>query len=150
MEEQTVRIAQIAVRRGRQPAAARQRDWIDLNHMALCAYAAVTVFALRVGDEIGAVFQIQAHARDTQFFRILNMVVVTVDKYFTDHARFLSKHAAAYLRLCAVSAISLLRADPNPHAIAVAHRRLRRNRWQLEPQLWTRFTLRLRHWRVVH
>ena len=148
VQPQAVRVAQVAVAGRRQTRAARQRQAVHFQHRALGRYAANAVLAFAVADQRGAVVQHQAHARDAQFFGVLDVVVVAVHEDLADHAGLGGEHAAADLHAVsrfvgghraaqrvegridaagrhaaslaarAVDAVALHRAHVHPHAVA--------------------------------
>jgi hypothetical protein len=95
IKEQRVRVASVAVSRCRQSAAARQGGGIHFEHMRHRFQSAVAVLAFHIAHQIRAIFQLQTHAGDTDFFRVLHGITVAIDKYFSDYTSFFAEHAAS-------------------------------------------------------
>ena len=79
---------------GHKPALAGQGARIDLEHVGARAQTAVAVLALFVGDDPGAVFQVQAHARDAQLLAVLHAVAVAVHVDLASQAGLVGEDAA--------------------------------------------------------
>ena len=100
IDEPATGIARVAVRLRDQFSARRQRRLIDFEHMGQGTDAVERVLPFAVGNRIGAVFEIDPHAGDTELFGILSPIPVTVHVDFSDDDALLTEHTTLHRHFC--------------------------------------------------